>query len=89
MFKRLIVYVLVILTWYMFVQSSEKTEWYVELYTKNNVTVKVRRDEYLEFKELWNVDYYTEKQRVNYYRTVLNESIYYTENYKMYRDSNQ
>lgn len=80
--KRLIFYVLLLIGWYINVLSSDRSEWYVELYTKDNVTVKVPRDKYNEFKELWDVDYYTEKQTKNYYRTVYNESLYYTESTK-------
>lgn len=43
---------LVILAWYLFVNASEKTEWWVELYTHGNTTVEVKRNEYLEYKEL-------------------------------------
>lgn len=77
--KRVIYYLSILFVWYIFVNSSEKSEWYIELYTKDNVTVKVPRNEYLEFKELWNVDNYSENQTKNYYNIALNESIYWTD----------
>ena len=73
------VFIILIFIWYLFTNSSEKSEWYVELYTMDNVTVKISRDRYNEFKELWNVDNYTENQRKNYYNIRYNESVFYTE----------
>lgn len=43
---------LFIFLWLLNSNFSEKSEWYIELYTEDNVTVKVPRNEYLEYKEM-------------------------------------
>lgn len=55
MMKKL---VLLILSWYLFVNSSEKAQWYVPVYNKGNVTIRVARDKYLEHKRLLDINTY-------------------------------
>lgn len=43
---------IIILVWYLFVNSSDKTNWYVTFHTEDNVVHKCPRDEYLEYQEL-------------------------------------
>ena len=45
---------MMLLAWYLFVNSSEPSEWYIEVYSEENVIIKVGRDEYLEHKALFD-----------------------------------
>lgn len=46
--KRLLFFLFI---WLLFVNSSERTDFWVELYTIRTTTVKVKRSDYNEFKE--------------------------------------
>jgi hypothetical protein len=68
---------LLIFVWLLSLNGGEKTDFYVELYSEENVIVKVRRDEYLYFKELLNPDYYPKRETLNYHRILFNEAKQY------------
>lgn len=69
-----------VIIWLIFVDAGQLTDFWVELYTIDNVTVKVKRTDYLEMIELLdvnNLDY-----SYAYYYYLRNESEYYTELHK-------
>ena len=47
-----VVKLLTVLTWFLFVNSSETTEWYVVYYSDESTIHKCPRDKFLEYKEL-------------------------------------
>jgi hypothetical protein len=69
--------ILFIMVWMLMQNASEKSEWYIELYSDENVIVKVPRDEYLDYKDM--LDGYNDEKYKPMYENVkqheLNEKI--------------
>lgn len=66
--------ILLILSWYVFTNASERSEWWVELITDHDGTVtKVKRCDYLEiinsipiYEEKLDRNYATKKRRIEH-----------------------
>ena len=76
---------ILILTWVVFVDANQPSEWYVVFYEDETTIHKCARDQYLEMRSLIE-DEPSERMKVIYNNYQVNESIYYTENYDYYKN---
>ena len=60
-----------ILIWYLFVNASEKSEWWITVYESETTIIKVKRSDYLEHQEFMNInsEYLDRIEKVEEYET--------------------
>ena len=74
-------FLILITYWLLFVNSSDRSEWYIQFSDAHGVIHKCPRNEYNERKEAIN-GFTSDKTTKIYMHYQFNESVYYTENFE-------